>query len=114
MAGYLVITNAGPAADTLLGASSPQARAVEVHQESTAGGVMKMRPVTGLTIPPHGSVALTPGGYHLMLIGPRGSFRPGAKVPVTLRFSREGEVRIALTVEAPRQSGGGSMTGMRM
>ena len=58
-----------------------------------------MRPVAGgLTIPAHGSVQLAPGGYHLMLIGPKRRFVVGNQVPATLRFARghgQGQLRCA-------------------
>lgn len=115
-AGYLSIANAGPAPDRLLGASSPAADQVQLHQDSMTGGVMRMRPVAGgLVVQPHGSVTLAPGGYHLMFIGLKHPFVTGEHIPVTLTFQRAGAVRIALTVEA---TGGAapdmSMPGMTM
>jgi len=43
--GYLVIRNAGPAPDRLIGASSPAAARVEMHVMGMENGVMKMRQV---------------------------------------------------------------------
>lgn len=111
-AGYLTITNAGATPDTLVSASTPDAKSVEIHQETMQGGIMRMRPVTGgLTVPAHGALTLAPSGYHLMLIAPRRAFRPGESIPLDLRFSRHGIVHVALSVEAPRPSG---MAGMHM
>lgn len=98
-AGYATVTNASRRPDALIGGFTPAAARVEVHQMSMAGGVMRMRPVTGgLPIPPGGTVRLAPGGLHLMLIGPTRPLRPGDKVPVTLRFMRGGAVRTVFTV----------------
>jgi len=46
-AGYLSLSNTGAASDRLIGAASPAADKVEVHQMSMDGGIMRMRPVTG-------------------------------------------------------------------
>ena len=44
---YMTITNKGPEADRLIGASSPAANKLEVHQMAVNNGVMSMRPVPG-------------------------------------------------------------------
>ncbi|MBV9510335.1 MAG: copper chaperone PCu(A)C [Caulobacteraceae bacterium] len=110
-AGYLTITNAGPKADVLLGGSSSMASKVEVHQMSMAGGIMRMRPVPGgLPIPPHQTVSLAPGGYHLMLIGPQRPFKAGDHIPVILRFQRAGAVSVEFDVQASTPAGGQPMS----
>ena len=64
--GYLTIQNNGAAPDRLTGGTADFAT-VEVHQMKSENGVMEMRELKdGLSIPAHGSVALSPGGYHLM------------------------------------------------
>ena len=64
--GYLVIRNNGAAPDRLTGVKADFAT-VEVHQMTTENGVSKMRELKdGLSIPAHGSVGFSPGGYHLM------------------------------------------------
>ena len=45
-----------------------------------------------------GSFELKPGGAHLMLVNLKAPFKEGAKVPLTLRFERAGEVRTELHV----------------
>jgi hypothetical protein len=111
-AGYATIHNAGPAPDRLVAASSPDARSVEIHEMTMAGGVMQMRPVSGgLPIGPRQTVSLAPGGYHLMLIGPTRAFHVGEVVPITLTFQRAGSVRVRFTVENGT-GGQGGMSGM--
>jgi copper(I)-binding protein len=74
---------------------------LEVHEMTMTGGVMRMRPLSGgLAIPPGQTVALAPGGYHLMLIGPKRPFRLGAQVPATLRFAKAGPVKVTFVVQA--------------
>ncbi|MFC3713242.1 copper chaperone PCu(A)C [Sphingoaurantiacus capsulatus] len=99
-AGYGLVINGGKAADRLLGGSTPVAARVEVHSMTMANGIMRMRPVAGgLAVPAGGSVALKPGGYHLMLTGLKQPLRRGAIVPVTLSFANAGAVRVTFRVE---------------
>ena len=99
-AGCLSISNRGAAADRLLSATTPAARAVELHTMLRDGDVMRMRAVEAVEIPPGQTVALRPGGLHMMLIGLSRPLREGEAVPVVLRFERAGEVRVELSVQA--------------
>ena len=94
-AGYLTITNTGKTPDRLLGGSSPVATKIEVHEMSMTGGIMRMRPVAGgLVLPAGQTVKLEPGGFHLMIIGPKRAFKVGDHIPATLRFEHAGEIRV--------------------
>jgi copper(I)-binding protein len=98
--GYLTLTNTGTVPVTLVGASSPEARSVEIHTMSLAGGVMRMRSVTGgLVVGPGRTLRLAPGGYHLMLIAPKRAFQAGDAVPLTLRFAPGGALKVELRVQ---------------
>jgi len=115
--GYLTIENKGNGPDRLIGGSTDVAGSVEVHEMSTEGGVMKMRPVEkGLTIEPGKPVKLAPGGYHLMMMDLKQPLKRGDKVPVTLEFEKAGKVTISLDVESVGAQGpaGGSSTGGKM
>jgi copper(I)-binding protein len=111
-AGYLTITNTGKVPDKLLGGASPLANQVEVHQMTMTGTVMRMRPVIGgLDLPAGRTVTLAPGGYHLMLIGPKHAFKLGEHIPATLKFEHAGDVKVDFVVQdAP--GAGQSMQGM--
>jgi copper(I)-binding protein len=102
-AGYMKITST--AADRLVGASSPVAARVELHVTEKKGDVMRMREVKAYDIPARGGFELSPGGAHLMLVDLKAPLKEGTKVPMTLRFERAGEVKIALQVRALRASG---------
>lgn len=100
-AAYMTLTNTGAAADRLIGGASTQAARVEVHEMSMDGGVMRMRPVDGgLAIPAGGTVALKPGGYHIMLIGLKSPLSAGGKLALTLKFEKAGAMRLTLPVQA--------------
>lgn len=68
----------------LVGASSPAAKIVEVHEMAMADGVMRMRAVEGVALPAGKAVELKPGGYHVMLIDLVKPLSPGEQVPITL------------------------------
>lgn len=99
-AGFLSVTNAGSTPDVLLAVETPAAKRVEIHQGSTAGGIMRMRKLKGLTIPAGGKVTLQPGGSHLMMLKLTRSFAAGDKVPATLVFERAGRVEVSFAVQA--------------
>lgn len=112
--GYMTLRNGGGAAERLLSAASPAARAVELHTHIRDGDVMRMRPVADVPIPPGGMVAFEPGGLHLMLIGLARPLREGERVPLTLSFARAGRVEVELVVESMRarpDAGGGDHGG---
>ena len=99
--GYVTITNKGSTADRLVSASSPAAGEVQIHEMSMEGDVMKMRQLPdGVEIPAGQSVALSPGGLHLMFLKLKGAFKQGEEVPVTLNFEKAGPVEIKLPVMA--------------
>ena len=66
--GYMAITNHSEQAITLVGAETPRAGNVSIHETSMHEGVMRMQPVDGgLLIPAGKTVELKPHSYHLML-----------------------------------------------
>lgn len=104
-AAYATITNAGSAADALIGASSPAAATVEVHEtvamrspDASGGGVMGMQPVARVEIPAGGSLQLKPGSYHVMLIGLVKDLRAGDTIDLTLEFEKAGAVTVKAQV----------------
>ncbi|SOB87682.1 hypothetical protein SAMN06297144_2818 [Sphingomonas guangdongensis] len=105
-AGYATIRNEGRRADRLVGVTSPRAARVEIHSMSMAGGVMRMRQITGgIAIPSGGTVRLAPGGNHLMLVGLKAPLAVGERVPVTFRFQEARPVTVMLRVLAAGASG---------
>lgn len=100
-------------ADVLLGATSPFSATAELHESMTekSGGtagmsgmgamnMTSMHPVQRLPIAAGATIRLAPGGYHLMLVGLRRELTPGMRIPLLLRFSRAGIVRVTAVVRA--------------
>lgn len=102
-AAYLTIENSGKADDRLLEARSSVAEKVEIHDMTMEDMVMKMRRLDDLPVEAGSSVALAPGGKHIMLIGLSGPLTEGMTVSLTLVFEKAGEVAI----EAPVRPAGG-------
>jgi periplasmic copper chaperone A len=95
---YLTITDTGTQ-DTLIGITTPVATKAELHLSFDDHGVMKMRAVPSLPVEPGKPVSLTPGGYHIMLMGLKQALKQGDSFPVTLSFARAGQVTTSATVE---------------
>lgn len=107
-AGYLTIANGGAEADALIGASSPRAGHVEIHEMVMEGDVMRMRPLPRLDIPAGGEASLAPGGAHLMFMDVIAPFAEGESVDVTLTFERAGDVALTLPVRRNTASSHGA------
>jgi copper(I)-binding protein len=97
---FFVLVNSAAGADRLVAASSPAARAVELHQMAMEGGVMKMRAIPAIEIPAGGRVELKPGGYHVMLVDLKQPLKAGDRIPMTLTFERAGTLDVVVPVEA--------------
>lgn len=98
-AGYLVITG-GSRADALIGFASPIAGMVMLHQTSTdASGMTGMQEIDRLEIPAGATVALQPGGYHLMLSDLTGTIAIGSTVQIDLTFEQAGTITVQAAVK---------------
>lgn len=103
-AAYFLIENGGSEADRLIAAAAGVSDVVEIHEIADNNGVMEMRPLAdGLEIPAGETVALEPGGYHIMLIGLKHDLNAGDTFDLTLTFETAGEVVVPVSVqrEAP-------------
>jgi hypothetical protein len=95
---YLGVHNVGATADRLLRASTPLAARVEFHRSQLDGAVMRMRQVEALELPVGGSIEMSTGGTHLMLIGLKRALKAGEQFPLRLEFARAGVVDTTVTV----------------
>jgi len=97
----------------LVGAESPVAGVVEIHEMRMEGNVMRMRAVPKLELPAGRAVDLKPGGYHIMLMNLKAPLRKGESVPIKLKFQgKDGkpqEVEVKAEVRDLTASGGGQM-----
>ncbi|OSP55913.1 copper chaperone PCu(A)C [Pseudoruegeria sp. SK021] len=103
-AAYLTLHNAGADAVVLTGISAPDYAKAQVHDSVDVDGIASMVAIPALDIPAGGTVALRPGGTHIMLMGPAASIAEGGRVPLVLTFS-DGTV-LAVEAEVARRGRG--------
>ena len=107
-AAYLTIENSGSEPDRLVGASSPAAKTVEIHEMVDDGGTMRMRPLAdGLAIPANATTTLEPGGYHIMLIDLKAPLKAGDRFPLDLTFEKAGRRQVEVVVGTAPAAGHG-------
>lgn len=111
---YMRVTNSAARPDVLLSVETPIAERVEMHETSMAGGVMRMRKLTGVTVPARGTAAFAPGGAHLMLVKLKQPLVAGQMPPLTFVFQHAGRVKGTFMVMANGDAPGPAMTGMPM
>jgi copper(I)-binding protein len=70
----------------LVAVSTPLTPVAEVHEMKMEDGVMRMRRTPGVELPAGRAVALTPGGYHVMLLDLPRQVKVGETVPLALVF----------------------------
>jgi copper(I)-binding protein len=101
MAAYLVIENPGDKDLTLVSVDSPDFAHVMMHRSVTVDGVARMQHQHSIAIPAHGSVALEPGGYHLMMPAPEKRLTAGDEVGFVLHFADR--TRLPVTAEVRKK-----------
>ena len=110
--GYVVLENRGDHPVALRSASSPAYAEVMLHKSSTDTGMGRMESVDTLPIPAHGKAALSPGGYHLMLMKANAPVKVGDKVRVMLRFADGSTLDTDFEAKPANTVDGGEMGGM--
>ncbi|MEM7100407.1 MAG: copper chaperone PCu(A)C [Pseudomonadota bacterium] len=81
--GYVTLINRSDQAITIVAASSPSAGALEMHETTQSNGLMAMRRLKQIKIPPRDRLALEPNGKHLMLFR-LAALEVGEEISVTL------------------------------
>ncbi|MBY5923427.1 copper chaperone PCu(A)C [Ferrimonas balearica] len=96
-AGYLTITSTDQD-DALLGAVCEGVKTTELHTLLQEDGMMKMRPVEAIELAAGEAVALTQGGYHLMMMGLSQPLQEGEQLSCELTFRHADPKTVSLTV----------------
>jgi periplasmic copper chaperone A len=111
---YMVLENRGSRPISVIGASSPAADKVEMHQmtmihtDHNAGQMhmaagagqtmMVMGPVRIIAIPSKGATALAPGGLHMMLFGLKTKLAAGDRISILLKLDNGTTLPVSATV----------------
>lgn len=117
--GAVYMTIQSPDGDTLTGVSVPSSVAsdAQLHETTDEGStdstdsmdstgadagdaMMGMKEVDQVEIPADQSVALEPGGYHIMLMDLAEPIAEGDTIPVTLEFEQAGKIEVDATARA--------------
>ncbi len=115
--GYVTIVNSGGAPDRLVSVASNISAKTQIHTTKMNNGVMEMRELpNGLVIPAGKTVALKPGGDHIMFVDIKHAVKPGEVIHATLTFEKAGKVEVPFKAAASlgAMSPGGTMGGMKM
>jgi len=97
---FMTLTAARPA--RLLGASSPVAGVVEVHEMRIEDKVMRMRAIESLDLPAGKPLELKPGGYHVMLMDLKRTLKEGETVSAAA-IAGKADIREVVTAVANAQ-----------
>lgn len=97
---YMVLRNTGTSTDRLVGVSTPVAQKAELHTHIKDGELVRMRQVEAIELVSSTSVALEPGGLHVMLIGLKQPLVKDQPFPLTLVFEEAGPVVVQVYVHA--------------
>lgn len=105
---FITVVNTGATTDNLLSASADVAKTVELHTHITQGDVMRMVAVDSVEVPAGKSVAMAPGGLHVMLIGLKEPLKEGTSFPLELTFAQAGKVTVTVDVKPVGAMGPGA------
>lgn len=86
---------------TLTAIESTVTEDVEIHSMSMENGVMKMRMLDELDLKANTPVALSPGGFHLMLFDLENPLKAGDQVGFTLHFKDKQGKELTLNINSP-------------
>ena len=102
---YVEITNNGGTDDALTGITTPAANMPMLHETVVTDGIASMPHAMSIPVPAGETVALSPGGYHGMLMGLTTALKEGDRFPVTLTFEKAGDVTVDVDVLSLRAEG---------
>ncbi|GAA0705617.1 copper chaperone PCu(A)C [Dokdonella soli] len=105
LAGYATLKNVGDAPISILTVQSDAFRMTSLHETVIQEGVSKMRELHRLAIAPGATVALAPGGKHLMLMQPRHDITVGEKVEMMFLLADGTRLETYFDVVAPDSTG---------
>jgi copper(I)-binding protein len=99
---FVTLTNSDNTPITLETLTSDIAETVELHDHVMDNGRMMMRRVEPMVIPAKGSIAMKPGGLHLMLIGLKRPLKDAETLTVTATPKNTAPFTISFPVSQAR------------
>ena len=102
---YIVdIKNTSEIEDELIGVSSSVSDFCEIHNMKKINGVMKMRKITSIKLPPDEIVSINRGnknGYHIMLFKLQKKLKDGDNFSAILHFKNAKSLKVNVRVTKP-------------
>ncbi|GHD18495.1 hypothetical protein GCM10007052_25900 [Halioglobus japonicus] len=105
-AAYLSLSNSGSEPAEVVAATVSGAGKVEIHTTAEVDGLLRMMELTTLTVAPGDTVALAPGGTHLMLFDLEAMPQPGQTRTLCLTFASGEELCTEAEVRKSAASAG--------
>lgn len=97
---YFLISNGYTEPDTIVSVKSEIAQISEVHETYDRGeGMMGMRYIEELALPPQSTVRFQPGSFHVMLMQLEHTISTGDTVKVTINLKNYGPVDVKAPVQ---------------
>ena len=100
LAAYMKIENKNSIDDLLISVSSAQFAEIEMHNSTMKNGMMMMEHLSSIVIPANGSVELSSGGLHMMLMEPVKYFKAGDTIELKLNFKQGSVLNVQVPVKA--------------
>lgn len=98
-AAYVRLTNNTSQDDQLLRVETNVARAVELHTMTLTDGIMRMDMIRAIALPQGQTVALQPGGLHIMLLDLMRGLKAGEEIQLTLHFKYHAPIALSVPVQ---------------
>ena len=92
--GYLRFKNASPNEIIINKMKSNAFDQIEIHSSFIEDGISTMRKLNSLRISENSVMKLEPGGYHLMLMGPKKAIKEGNLVELIIYYEDEDRIKI--------------------
>ena len=99
LAAYMTLRNPTDNDISLICVESPTFTNVMFHRTEIKDGMAKMRHADEIIIPSHASFELTPGNYHMMLLGMKKPLKEGDSVELTLIFKNADNQKVFAVVK---------------
>ncbi|MGH7885311.1 MAG: copper chaperone PCu(A)C [Thermodesulfobacteriota bacterium] len=98
-AGYMTIMNHGNVDDTLIDIKCGCSEKVELHTTTIdSNDVARMKMIKNIKISSGETLELSPGSYHLMIMGIKNSMKEKDKVTFELNFQKQGKVIVDASI----------------
>ena len=95
---YMAFENTTDEAIVVAGFSSPQFGRIELHETQIVDGVVRMRPLANLSIPPGGTAVLEENHKHLMLMQPADALSIDDPVSLRIAYDNDGMLIVNATL----------------